>query len=83
LVTVDEQIDCTGLLCPIPVIRLGTFLASAPSGVVVMVVSDDVAAATDIPAMCQLRGHEYLGARPVPDLGDHAVGYLVRAAGQG
>jgi TusA-related sulfurtransferase len=35
---------------------------------VVGVLSDDAAAAVDVPAWCQMRGHEYLGADPAtPD----------------
>lgn len=70
----DVVLSCLGRPCPVPVIELARALPGLPAGTVVEVVSDDPAAAADIPAFCRLRGHTYLGtaARPV------GVGLLVR-----
>jgi tRNA 2-thiouridine synthesizing protein A len=57
-----EVLDCRGMRCPLPVIRLARRLPQVPVGTVVRVLADDPAAATDIPAWCRLRDQEYLGA---------------------
>lgn len=67
----DLELDCRGMLCPLPVIELAKRYAEAPVGGVVAVLADDVAARTDIPAWCRMRGQEYLGEEP-------AERYLVR-----
>jgi len=67
----DLELDCRGLRCPLPVIELGKRYADVPVGGVVAVLADDVAARTDIPAWCRMRGQEYAGEDP-------AGRYLVR-----
>ena len=57
----DLELDCRGMLCPLPVIELGKRYAEVPVGAVVAVLADDVAARTDIPAWCRMRGQEYVG----------------------
>ncbi len=57
------EVDCRGLTCPTPVIRLAQAITGVPVGAVVAVAADDVAAATDIPAWCRMRGQEYVGER--------------------
>ncbi|HEU5035920.1 MAG TPA: sulfurtransferase TusA family protein [Nocardioides sp.] len=58
---VDLELDCRGLLCPLPVIELGKRYADVPVGGLVAVLADDVAARTDVPAWCRMRGQEYVG----------------------
>lgn len=54
-------VDCLGRPCPVPVIELARALLEVEPGAMVEVVSDDPAAAVDVPAFCRLRGHRYLG----------------------
>lgn len=72
---VDLELDCRGLLCPLPVIELGRRYAEVPPGALVAVVADDVAARHDVPAWCRMRGQEYAGEE-VAD--DGVPRYLVR-----
>ncbi|MGV3564994.1 MAG: sulfurtransferase TusA family protein [Nocardioides sp.] len=71
--TGDEQepvaleLDCRGMLCPLPVIELGRRHAEVPVGAVVAVVTEDPAARTDVPAWCRMRGQEYLGEDTAAD----------------
>lgn len=58
---VDLWLDCRGLRCPVPVIRLAQHLAEVPVDGVVAVQADDPAARPDIQAWCRMRGQEYLG----------------------
>jgi len=71
----DLTLDCRSMRCPQPVIELARRIADVPAGGVVAVLADDPAAATDVPAWCRLRGHEYLGAN---DTESGASSYLVR-----
>ena len=61
------EVDCRGLRCPVPVIRLARLLPEVEVGAVVAVTADDPAARPDIAAWCRMRGQEYLGERPAPD----------------
>ncbi|QHY95107.1 Cysteine desulfurase [Streptomyces sp. S4.7] len=54
-------VDALGRLCPIPVIELAKVIGDVPVGGTVTVLSDDEAARLDIPAWCEMRGHEYGG----------------------
>ena len=56
------RIDCTGQLCPLPVLELARHIGEVAVGDTVVVVSDDPAAASDIPAWCRLRGQELVSA---------------------
>jgi tRNA 2-thiouridine synthesizing protein A len=71
VIEADLELDCRGMLCPLPVIELGKRYAEVPVGALVAVLADDVAARTDIPAWCRMRGQEYVGEDP-------AERYLVR-----
>jgi TusA-related sulfurtransferase len=69
-------LDMLGRLCPLPVIELGKRVGSVDVGSTIAVLSDDPAAASDIPAWCRMRGHEYVGERAEPV----GVAYVVRRA---
>jgi TusA-related sulfurtransferase len=58
---IDLELDCRGMLCPLPVIELGKRIGEVPVGGRVAVVATDVAARTDVPAWCRMLGHEYVG----------------------
>jgi TusA-related sulfurtransferase len=57
-----KVLDCLGKPCPVPVIELARALPTVPVGELLAVLSDDPAAATDIPAWCRMRGQSYEGA---------------------
>jgi TusA-related sulfurtransferase len=61
------ELDCRGLRCPAPVIRLARLAATLPPGTVVEVAADDPAALTDVPAWCRMRGQEYVEQRVAAD----------------
>jgi len=71
----DLDLDCRGLLCPLPVIELGRRFAEVPVGGLVALLADDAAARTDVPAWCRMRGQEYAGEEVAPD---GTPRYLVR-----
>lgn len=57
----DAELDCRGMLCPLPVIRLANNLPDIAVGQTMAVVADDAAARPDIAAWCRMRSQEYLG----------------------
>ncbi len=73
--TPDLELDCRGMLCPAPIIALGRRIGEVPVGGLVAVAATDVAARTDVPAWCRMRGQEYVGEEPAPD---GVPTYLVR-----
>lgn len=61
------ELDCRGRPCPWPVIELGRRIEEVAVGELIAVVSDDVAARTDVPAWCRMRGQEYAGEDSAAD----------------
>ena len=58
----NVDLDCTGLICPLPVIKLAKALPTVAVGDTVTVLADDPAAATDIPAWCRMRDQDLVSA---------------------
>lgn len=69
-------LDERGKRCPAPVIALGRAAMSAATDITIVVISDDPASASDIPAWCRMRGAEFLGSAPTADAA--ATEYSVR-----
>jgi tRNA 2-thiouridine synthesizing protein A len=77
-VTPDLELDCREQRCPLPVIELGRHLDDVAVGGLIAVVTADVAARTDIPAWCRMRGQEYVGEDVAAD---GVPRFLVRRVG--
>lgn len=58
--TVIETLDCTGLLCPLPVYKAALVLNRLQPGEVLELVTTDPGALEDIPAMARQRGDSIL-----------------------
>jgi tRNA 2-thiouridine synthesizing protein A len=54
-------VDCLGLACPIPVVRLARAIGDAEVGQVIEVLADDPGAKVDIPVWCRLKDQELVG----------------------
>ncbi|WP_050927759.1 sulfurtransferase TusA family protein [Aestuariivita boseongensis] len=57
---IDDILDATGLLCPLPVLKARKRLKSMGAGQVLRVLADDPAAIVDVPHFCMEAGHELL-----------------------
>lgn len=53
-----EILDVTGLLCPLPVLKLRKRLSSLATGTTVTMLATDPAARIDVPHFCAEAGHE-------------------------
>ena len=63
----DLELDCRGMLCPLPVIELGRHVTDVPVGGTIAVLATDVAARVDVPAWCRMRAQEYIGEDAADD----------------
>lgn len=63
----DLELDCRGMLCPMPIIELAQHLKDVQVGATIAVVATDVAARVDVPAWCRMREQEYVGADVAAD----------------
>ena len=58
----DDDLDCEGLLCPLPVLRARKRLLGLAPGTVLRVRATDPMAAIDLPHFCAEAGHELLSS---------------------
>jgi len=57
----DQTLDCMGLYCPMPIVKTAEWFKQLKKGEVLEVVSDDKGIKLDMPAWCEVTGHECLG----------------------
>lgn len=73
----DVELDCEGLLCPLPVLKARKRLAAMRAGEILCLRASDAMAAVDLPHFCAQSGHVFVEART-----EGAVSlYLIRARG--
>lgn len=58
--TATRELDCSGLLCPLPVYKAGMALNGLAAGEVLELVCTDPGSLEDIPAMARQRGDDLL-----------------------
>lgn len=72
-VSVDETLDTSGLLCPLPVYKASLVLKKLEPGQVLELVTTDPGSLSDIPALARQTGNALLA---VEDRGDTQVFWL-------
>jgi tRNA 2-thiouridine synthesizing protein A len=55
--TTDSVLDCRGLKCPLPVLKMEKRLAEFSAGAGLIVLATDPMAKIDIPLYCRQNGH--------------------------
>ncbi len=55
-----KSVDCTGLFCPMPIVRTKQEMASLKPGEILEIVADDPGFAEDLPAWCAQAGEKLL-----------------------
>ncbi len=70
---IDGEIDCEGLLCPLPVLRAARVLRGMAPGAVLRVRATDRMAAIDLPHFCLQAGHVYLSGQEQDGVGVHLI----------
>lgn len=69
----DSELDSTGLLCPLPVLKIRKKLKEMQKGDILRVIADDPAAIVDIPHYCHESGNKILRQ----DISDEEQIYLL------
>jgi tRNA 2-thiouridine synthesizing protein A len=64
---VDLELDTSGVLCPLPVIRASAALGQLSPGQVLKLVTTDPGALEDIPALARQTGNKLLAAQRLED----------------
>ena len=57
----DQMLDCTGLYCPMPIVKTAEKFKQLKPGEILEVVADDKGIKLDMPAWCKATGHKCLG----------------------
>jgi tRNA 2-thiouridine synthesizing protein A len=70
----DQEVDCAGLLCPLPVLRARKRLIDMQPGQVLRVIATDKMAAIDLPHFCRESGHMFLSETPT----ESGTAYLIQ-----
>jgi tRNA 2-thiouridine synthesizing protein A len=60
VVNPDRQIDCTGLFCPMPIVKTREAIAQMVTGEVLEMLSDDPASDADMRSWARNTGHDLL-----------------------
>jgi TusA-related sulfurtransferase len=60
VVNPDRQIDCTGLFCPMPIVKTREAMTQMTAGQVLEMLSDDPASDPDMRSWARTTGHELL-----------------------
>jgi TusA-related sulfurtransferase len=60
VVNPDRQIDCTGLFCPMPIVKTREAMTQMTAGQVLEMLSDDPASDPDMRSWAWNTGHELL-----------------------
>ncbi len=56
----DDELDLTGLKCPLPALMARRALEKAAPGYTLLILTDDPMAPIDVPHMCRHEGYEVL-----------------------
>ena len=75
---IDAELDATGLLCPLPVLKARKRLSTLGTGAVLMIRADDPAARIDFPHFCNEQGHTLVAQQDGPD---GVMCFLIRKGG--
>ena len=68
VISPDAVLDCTGMLCPIPVIKTSKAIKQIEVGQVLKMVSTDPGAPPDMAAWTRQTGHEMIESHQEDDL---------------
>ncbi len=56
----DEELDCSGLSCPVPILKTKKAMKGLASGKILKMTSTDPGSSKDIVSFCKRTGHELL-----------------------
>jgi len=59
---IDQTLDCSGLLCPMPIVKTSKAIKGMQVGEILQMTSTDAGSTPDIKAWARQTGHELLSA---------------------
>lgn len=62
-VAADLTLDCTGLACPMPILKLSKAIAQVQPGQVIEMIGTDKGSKDDVPAFCQRTNNTLLATK--------------------
>lgn len=68
-----HELDATGLLCPLPVLKARKRLSSLKAGDLLIMKADDPAAIIDVPHFCAESGHELVSMTESSDIQTYTI----------
>ncbi len=74
--SIAETLDCSRLLCPMPVIKTQNQLKTMATGEILKVICTDPGTMADIPTWSRINQVEVLG---YAELEDHSIEFLLKA----
>ena len=60
-VKADQTLDCKGLSCPMPILKLAGTMKKMKKGEVLELLGTDPGSKADVPGWCKKNGNEFLG----------------------
>jgi tRNA 2-thiouridine synthesizing protein A len=72
----DKRIDCTGLFCPMPIVKTREALKQIAPGQLLEMLSDDPASEADMKSWAKITGHDLVAV----ERADAVFRFLVRKA---
>jgi tRNA 2-thiouridine synthesizing protein A len=60
MVQADQTLDCKGLSCPMPIMKLAKKMKEMETGKILELLATDPGSKPDVPAWCSKTGHELL-----------------------
>ncbi len=57
----DQTLDCTGLYCPMPIVKTREKFKQLKTGEILEIVADDKGIKKDMPAWADATGNEFMG----------------------
>lgn len=67
MIKVDTVLDASGLICPLPILRLKKKMQTMDAGSMVQLITTDASSANDIAAFCQLTRNILIDAAEASD----------------
>lgn len=74
----EFQVDATGLLCPLPVLRAQKALQAMVPGQTLRLLATDPAAVVDVPHFCAEAGHVMVAVQPCDGPLDGTTAYVIQ-----
>ena len=57
----DQSLDCTGLYCPMPIVKRRDKFKQLKTGEILEIIADDKGIKKDMPAWADATGNEFMG----------------------